>query len=265
MRCIPFPSRWPAGGATVKDHTPKAPRSVIRATGRRWYVVVAVLMLFVPLALHANSVRGVYWMKYDVVFLLPAGASDNNALRNGASNIVFYAAMIQRQYASTHKVVKVQTNGAPLYGSGVRSGVSMYLPDTGGQWQSNFNRPAITVEVVGETEAEANLLASTTAREIREMALKPQADLGVVPKAYISTTTNPERPAAGYVDVRNKRAVGAIALVAFGAATGLAVLVDVVIFEILSRRQRKATSRLSVAESGVLLRERIGISKKVES
>jgi len=249
----------------VKNDGPKASRSVIVAAGRRWYVFVAVLMLFVPLALHASSVRGVYWAKYDVVFLLPPGASDNNALRNGASNIVFYAAMIQRQYTSTHKVVKVQTNGAPLYGSGVRSGVSMYLPDTGGQWQSNFNRPAITVEVVAETEAEANSLAGATARQIRDMALKPQADLGVVPKAYISTTTNPERPTAEYVDVRNKRAVGATALVALGAGTGLAVLVDVVIFRVFSRRRRNATRAQVAAESATLLQASLGLSKKVES
>lgn len=213
------------------------PPTIGSAVRRRWYVLVAVLLMFVPLAVHAESVRGVYWAKFDVVFLLPPGASNNNALRNGASNIVFYAALIERQFSATHDLVPVKTNGAPLYGTGIRSGTAVYLPDAGGQWQSNFNRPSITVEVVGESEAEATTLAESAAAEIRAMALKPQADLGVDERAYITTTTNPELPTMAYVDVRNQRAVVGIALLALGLGLALAVQVDKAA-ALLARRQR---------------------------
>ena len=194
-------------------------RPLAQAMAKNWYVGVLAAVLVISLAPQINAARGVYWMKFDIVFLLPPGASHDNALRNGSGNIVPYAAMIEREFHDRHDLVELDTNGAPLYGTGTERGQSVYLLNVGGQWQAYFRDPAITVEVVAPTDAEALAMAQQTIDKIQQMAIVPQQELGVVPQSYITTRTNPERPTTYYVDVRTRR--GLMALVLLAGAGGI--------------------------------------------
>lgn len=194
------------------------------ALRKNWYIALIAAALVLSFAPQINAAKGVYWMKFDVVFLLPPGASDENALRNGSGNIVPYAAMIERQFRGSHDLVELDTNGAPLYGTGTVSGQSVYLPNVGGQWQAYFKDPSITVEVVAPSNEEALSMAQHTVATLQEMAIRPQADIGVKKAGYITTRTNPESPTTYYVDVRTRRGLAGLLLLA-GAGGAVAAVI----------------------------------------
>lgn len=206
------------------DSEPKRLHPMSLALHKNWFVAIVAIALVLGLAPRITAVQGLYWMKFDVVFLLPPGASDHNALRNSASNIVPYTAMIERQYESRHPVVHLETNGAPLYGSGLDVGLAASLPNSGGQWQTNFNRPAISLEIIGTTSEQVMDQAQQAIQSIRELADESQDEMGVVRRSFITTQVNPEQPSVQYIDVRTRRAYMGLGLLALGAGIASAVL-----------------------------------------
>ncbi len=133
---------------------------------RRWYIIVLLFALVVPAAQLAKDVPGVYYSKFNIDFQAPAGATKDNALRTEASSTVHYAALIQRMYEGRHPNAPIIPTRAPLFGTGLRDAVAVYLPSAGGQWQTNFNRPTITVEIVKDNADAVLATAETITEEI---------------------------------------------------------------------------------------------------
>ena len=225
-------------------------RPLAIAIRRNWYVAIAVTALVLGLAPQVNAARGVYWMKFDIVFMLPPGASNDNALRSGSGNIVPFAAMVERRYRAGHDLVELDTNGAPLYGTGTTHGQALYLPNIGGQWQAYFRDPMITVEVVAAQEQQALDLANATIAQIGELSVKPQRELGVVPVGYITTHTNPEVPSAAYIDVRTRRGLASLAMLAVAVGAIAAVLANELRMAWLARRTNAGINSKKAARNG---------------
>lgn len=203
---------------------------------RRWYVVIAVLLLTVPAATIAMGVRGVYYAKFDVGFEAPPAATKNNALRTEASTIVNFAAIVQRMYEGSHPNPVVIPTTAPLYGTGMRDATAVYLPNSGGQWQSNFNKPSIAVEIVRTSPEAVEEAAGTVSRELQGLAAIPQDALGIWDSAQISTVQRPDLVDVTYVGVRTKYALVGIATLGFGLAFASAIYLDRAVQAVKRRR-----------------------------
>lgn len=185
---------------------------------RWWFVVVLILAAFIPLGLHIRGASGVFYTKFDIVFQAPPGATKDNALRTEASSTVHYAAMVQRIYQNKHHEADIRPVRAPLYGTGMRDIEAVYLPSSGGQWQTNFNKSQITVEIVKDTPEEAERRATEITKEITALAIAPQTDTGVWKESQITTERVAQTIPVGYIDVRIKYALAVLLVLALGTA-----------------------------------------------
>ncbi len=237
----------PGVSATHPNQEPNAARSVLR----RWYVVVLALCLAFPVVSYSKDQPGVYWTKFDVEFVLPPGATGPNAMRQDSRNIVFYAAMIEKQSNATRGNAAIRATSAPLYGTGIHSGYLVYLPNSGGQWQSNFEKAALTVEVVDESQEKLDAMSNKLVAQIKHDVLAPQEKLGVVPHARITTRVSPEHPETSYIPLRNKRAIATELLLGLVIGVTGAYYTDRIIIRIRRRKSPALAPR-----SGHLIQQR---------
>ncbi|MGP5220323.1 hypothetical protein [Arthrobacter rhombi] len=196
-----------------------------------------------PVLVAAQGATGIYYLQADVVFLPPPQSVAGNSLRGEPGQTVYFAAMIDRQLAGEDPDPVPSTTDAPLYATGLRDAHSTFLPNNGGQWQTNFNRPVIAVEVVGETHTEVEADFERLLRRIEELRKKPQADMDVAADSYITTTLSPELPEVQYIGVRSKRAMVAFGIVALGASTGVTLVGDRLLESWKRRRRRSRAAR----------------------
>lgn len=201
-------------------------RRIGGALRRRWYVVVLVLLMFVPLALAGRDAPGVYYAKFNIEFQAPPGATKGNALRTEAASIVNYAAMVQRLYEAGHPNAKVLPTTAPLYGTGLKDAEAVYLPSAGGQWQTNFNSPTIAVEIVKSNAEAVNAAAESITAAIAKLAAAPQEEMGIWAKSRITSERQPAQVGVSYIPVRSKYALAALGGLALAVAMATAIVVD---------------------------------------
>ncbi len=232
----------------------KAIRRRLRRQGiimvRRWYLTVAVLAMMLPLLVAANDAGGVYYSTANLLFLPPPAAVGGNSLSADPGRTVYYAAMVERRFNADGRGVQVSTTDSPLYSTGVRRGYKVYVPNAGGQWQTNFNRPLITVEVVGSSPAEVAGQFNAIVNRLDALAVAPQVDMGIKPEAYITTELAPAIPNIMYIGVRNKKALMILGALTLGLVTGVPQLGDRTIRAIRRRRRHRARQRTAVETDG---------------
>ncbi|SJM71692.1 O-antigen polymerase [Arthrobacter rhombi] len=210
---------------------------VVAVLRRRWYVVVAVLLLTVPAVIASMEVKGVYYTKFEMGFEAPAAATKNNALRTEGSTTVNFAAVVQRIYEGTHPNPVVIPTTAPLYGTGIRDATAVYLPNSGGQWQSNFNKPSVVVEIVRSSPEAVLKTAAEVSGELQKLATTQQEALGIWESAQISTNQRPGTVDISYIGVRTKYALVGIATLGLGLAFASAIYLDRAIQAVARRRE----------------------------
>jgi len=210
---------------------------------RRWYLVVVTLLCMAPLLYMAHEATGVYYTSVNLLFLPPPASVGGNSLRADPARTVYFAAVVERRFNGEDAALGLRSTDAPLYGTGIRSGHAVYLPNAGGQWQTNFNKPAIAIEVVGQSAAGVQQdLAAMTAR-IQVLARQPQVEMGIHPDSFITTELSPAVPNVTYVGVRNKKALAALGLLTVGMAIGVPQVGDRIIRAIGRRRARRSDAK----------------------
>lgn len=216
----------------VAQHGARRPR-------RRWYLALLVLVLTVA-AMAVLRPQPVYWTRVDVVFLPPA--RPGNALEGDNESLVFFAAAVERELAGGPQPVVLSSPDARLYGAGVDEGYSTTLARTGGQWQSSFDQPVLTVQVVMRTPEEAETRVVELLDAVDALAVQRQAEAGVDTPDQIRTQRSPDHPQITRVVGSATRALAGI------GALGLAVAAAVLALD--GRWWRRRGARESAATSG---------------
>lgn len=196
---------------------------------RRWYIVAAVVLCMLPVLYSSTVSTGVYYSRAQVMFLPPPSKVGGNALKSEAVTTVMYAAIVERRFNGNDGQQKLRTTDAPLYATGLRNGYSVFLPNSGGQWQMSFDDPEIVVEVVSENQANAISEMTRITEKLRDIASEQQETIGVQPEALIATELSPAQPVAMYVGVRKSRELAALLVLAAAAAIGLPLFADRII------------------------------------
>ncbi|WP_113717146.1 hypothetical protein [Arthrobacter dokdonensis] len=205
---------------------------------RRWYVAGFAVAAMLPVVYLAHIQTGVYYTSVNVIFLAPPQSVGGNSLRASSAKTVYYAAMIDRLYNGQNDNPELSTTSSPLYGTGVRHGAAVYVPNNGGQWQNSFDQPVITVEVVGESGAEVTGELGAVVAKIGKLARQPQQSMGIHSNAYITTDLSPQVPNVTYVAVRNRNAELALGVLTVGLAIGLPQIWDRILRAVARRRRR---------------------------
>lgn len=198
-------------------------RQFIGVLLRRWYVVVGCLLLTVAGLNLAQGVRGVYWTEVDIVFLAPNSA---NALEYQSESLVHFAAVIEREFNGSTDPARVASTSVTLYGTGVSRGHQVTLPNQGGQWSTNFNRPVLAVEVVDSSPERVDEVRAGIMSRIDDLVYREQAKLGIAPSDSITTLPSPAQAVVRYAAGNPLRAQVAIGLLGVGVAVAASLLVE---------------------------------------
>ncbi len=206
--------------------------NLIRVLLRRWYVLLLAALLTAVVVGLLGRVPGVYWTQVDVVFL-PTNSA--NALGVTNDSLVQFAAVIEREFTGGRDDDPISMTGGTLYGQGVRVGWRVKLPNAGGQWNNNFNRPALSVEVVDATPARVNAVVQNLTERIQSLVRQAQDDQGVPRIRQVETLESPSTAVVSYIDGNRTRASLAVALL--GAVLGISAAVA---FDTLRPHERAA-------------------------
>ncbi|HEU4807386.1 MAG TPA: hypothetical protein VFT01_03930 [Homoserinimonas sp.] len=200
---------------------------ILRSLLRRWYVMVGALVCIAVAILMVARVDGVYSVRVNLVFLPPPIAtSDENTLRWSSESLVNFAAVIERSYNGNTPQPQFASIDAPIYGSGQTSGVKVFLPNTGGQWTSDFRDATLVVEAVDPNrDAVAKRLDAVIA-ELQALAAERQRTAGVDADHLISVLVSDEASGVRFVQGSTVRAAGSIVILGLAIGGVVAVLVD---------------------------------------
>ena len=192
---------------------------------RFWWLAATGLVLTAAVAVHVAREPGVYWAQVNVVLLAPAFPTSPNALSQTPTRVIELASVIQRAVAGVEGP-HVVSDGVTIVDEGVRSGEAIRLPNAGGQWANNFNRPYVEVEVVDETrEAATARLTQVLARVDRELETR-QTIAGVASENRVTTQLSPSSPQISYTAGSPGRGVVATGVVGALLTFGAVLLVD---------------------------------------
>jgi hypothetical protein len=203
---------------------------LVRAFVRHWPIVLIGALCTVGAGLLAISDDGVYFTRAEIVFLAPTSSLYPNALRTQSEDIIDTAGVVAKRIGGPGKITKFSSPDVTLIGMGVRDGWSLRLPDTGGQWATNYATQTLTLDVVGPTEDEVRARQTELIARVQSELDQLQRDAGVDPVNDITAMAAPASTVLYHVGGSKPRALG------MTAALGIGVTVAAVLF-LESRRQ----------------------------
>jgi hypothetical protein len=195
--------------------------SVLR---RRWIVVLVGLAVTAGAVQAISGRPGVFYQQVDVIFIAPTGA-DGNALQNVSDSLIDTAGVVGAILKEGNDS-PVSSSSATLVGRGVTRGYSITLPNQGGQWASNFDRPVLDVQVVGPSEADVQLLTRQAVRQIDEALTGLQDRYRVGRAERITTQVNPRFPILIHDRGQPTRAVAVAGMLGLLVTVGAALQVE---------------------------------------
>ncbi|WP_162942778.1 hypothetical protein [Cryobacterium soli] len=218
----------------------------LRIAIRRWYIVLLCAVLTVIGMLIASRPNPVFWTRVNVVFLAPTSLDNPNALRDTTENLVSFAALVDRQYNGNAAVPRFSSQEARLYGAGERAGSAVSLLNSGGQWNDSFIRPELTVEVVGDNEADVLTTLGQITERIDRIVDEQQDVVGVSGADRITTLMSPQTAVVSSAQGNRLRALGAILLLGAGACVVATGFVDRLLLRRAGSRLSAETARVEV-------------------
>jgi hypothetical protein len=189
-------------------------------------VAIAGAALTAGLAYHVARSPGVYYGSADVVFVLPASTRTPNALGLFPSSLIATASVVQREVSGGPDSAHVVSGNVTIVDEGETSGVSVTLPNTGGQWANNFEQASLHVQVSDPNEAVAlDRLASTVAL-IQSTLLAREDAANVSVDRRIRTEVSPRQLSVKHLTGQRMKALAATVALGLGATVALMVLAD---------------------------------------
>jgi len=190
---------------------------------RQWPIVVVGTLVTVMAMLAVASAKGVYYSRTEVVLLAPTSPAYPNALRTQSEDIIILAGVIARRMTGAGELAKFASPDVTLVGQGVRDGWSVRLPDTGGQWGTNFASQRLILEIVAPereaAQADQRRLIARVTGELDAMQRAQRVD----PVNVVTAIVAPETTIIQRVGGSRPRALAATALLgAFATAAAAA-------------------------------------------
>lgn len=164
-------------------------RDVVSAFGRRWYVLLAVLLCFGGLAAMLARDSGTFSTRTVVTFTLPARTTLDPESGVSDASVIAFAGAIATEINLGKPSPQYSSSSAPYYGAGVRQGVIVGLRNEGNQWRSSYPLATIEVQIVGRTFEWVKQMQHDVLEKIEEAASVQQSVLS--PRDRIVVTVEP--------------------------------------------------------------------------
>jgi hypothetical protein len=189
-----------------------------------------------------TRVDGVYWSEVRVLFLAPRSAINPNALMTSSDSLISTAGVVGKMVDPN--VESVVSDSVTLTGEGTRRGFSVRLPNSGGQWATNFDQPALDVQAVGSTAVEVTSTMRSVLRWIRSALRDIQRHARVSRPNLISLGESPPTVPVYFQRGSRVRALAVTLLL----GTGLTVVIAGGTGHVAARRRYSSTARARLEE-----------------
>jgi hypothetical protein len=199
---------------------------LLAALRRRWWAALAGVCLTGMLAVHVVHLGGVYHQEVNVVFVWPQGPRTSNAFLHGDQTLVSTAGLVGRIVAGDSPDAQVVSDTVTLVGEGIRHGYLVRLPNSGGQWALNFDRPVLDVQAAGSTPQEVQQTIKTVVARINHELDAIQTAARVPPGVRITTRMSPPSPILLYGKGSRMRALAVTLLLGTGLTVGVVAALD---------------------------------------
>lgn len=157
--------------------------------------------------------NGVYTAQVDAVFLAPTPTDSGNPIEGRSDSLIYFAAIVEREFNEGQVTGRLATPDATLAGAGVRQGYTVTMPNVGGQWQTNFGRPVLSVEVVDSSPELVRTVLSDQVNRIRELTDGLQQS--VAPANRIRVGLSPAEAQVAYVGGSRSKVLVGVAAIGF--------------------------------------------------
>lgn len=205
---------------------------------RQWKIVLIGAVVTAAAGLFAIHDDGVYFTRTSIVFLAPSSTLYPNALRTQSEDVIDTAGVVAKRVTGPDRETKYASPEVTLLGLGVRDGWSLRLPDTGGQWATNFATQTLVLDVVGPSRAVVEERQTTLILRVQQELAQFQRDAGVSPVNDITALPAPESTVIYHAQGNRPRALAMTALLGVGATVAVALTVQ--------RRRPRAAGVLAV-------------------
>jgi len=207
---------------------------------RRWYVTAAGLLVTLAMAGLVRSLPGTYSTQVDVVFLQP---DDGNTYRVVTPGLIGLAGVVGQMANGGQDQVQTVSQDVMLAEEGVEHGYSVRLPDSGGQWANNFERPLLDVQATGDSPQEVRARLDTVLAKIDRDLADLQDRAGVDPRYRVTTRLSPLTPPVLHNTGSRARALASSLLLGIVLTLSLAVAADA---GMSRRREDRASTAVEV-------------------
>jgi hypothetical protein len=168
----------------------------------------------------------VYYTQAYVVFLAPSQKDQPNTYRNISSSLIATAAIIGREINGPVGPPQPVSDGVTIVDLGLNNGHLVRLPNSGGQWAYNYDRPVLDVQAAGPTAERARETLKQTVGLIRTTLDTRQQALGVPRAQMIDMTLSPPAPPVFEAQGSRSRALLATLVLGLVGTVASAVWVD---------------------------------------
>jgi hypothetical protein len=199
---------------------------LIAAAWRFRAVVVLGMIITVSAGLMSIEDRSVYWTRAEVVFLVPQNEYHPNALGESSESVIITAGAVAKSVLGPDRLPKYASPDVSLIGAGIRQGWSITLPDTGGQWSTNFDSQVLMIEAVGPSRQFVLSTADDLRGSIAESLRALQEVESVAPENMITIKASPNVPAIYRVSGSRPRALAMTMLLGGGLTLAAVVVLD---------------------------------------
>lgn len=201
-------------------------RGLFGAVRRHFVLVLSVLALSAPLYLLVLREPAVYYGRIDVFILGPQTPAQPNVLSNTRSSVIATAGVVERLVEGDLPSSRVVSEDVSILDMGIRSGTSVRLPNTGGQWANNFEQPVLMVEAVDSSAEQVRRRLLRTSAEIHSELKRVQRESGASVSYWMTTETSPTEPTVVAAEGRPKRALAYLSLLVLGAIVAAVVAAE---------------------------------------
>jgi hypothetical protein len=189
---------------------------------RAGVIMLVGLLIRGVVGLYLAKRPGVYWSEVTVVLIAPKSVANPNGLSVNSESLIDTAGVLAKTVGSSPPGPPVVSDSVTLVGEGIRHGYGVRLPNSGGQFATNFDRAALDVQAAGTTVAEVSDTLSRVLAEITADLDRLQADAGVAKVNLIRTQLSPQTAPIYYQTGSKTRALAITLVLGSGLSWSLA-------------------------------------------
>lgn len=193
---------------------------------RWWWLALVGLMVTTFAAYGVHRQSPVYSASNRIYFLVPKSAVRPNQLAPDNGSPIMLAGIIQTELNNGVPRVGPAGPTVTIVDEGIYDGWSVRLPNTGGQWATNFTEPCLQVQVSGPSKDAVVERMNALIERVKALVAAREDAADVAQGSRVTFTLSPPVVAVNGATGYPSRAMAVTAVVGVGLSLAACVVAD---------------------------------------